>query len=517
MYNLLHDPIIGIRLSSGATENVSLPALLHYLTSEKVDSYTGLRAHQTDLWRVFLVQLGASILARHPENSVPKDENDWRDGLLRLSGGSENAWHLWVEDITQPAFMQHPLVGTEDFENYSVSAHSPDELDILVTAKNHDLKKARARGDAIELWLYSLLSIQTASGFLGSGHYGSIRMNGGFASRSIVSMTSSLNPSLRFKDELARVVKMFPELCSTMGYSPKGTVLTWLKPWSRQEAQYTLETLSPLFIEAVRPIRFLSDGPRLIAYGANSKTRQIGPISIDHGDIADPWTPINVADKKKGRSALTLSANGWTPKLLCNLLFQQGYELTALQTSFPGKEPLWFTGSVVVRGQGKTEGFHKFSIPVPPKVRLKLFNRDAVDVLSQSAQELLNDAAAAERCLWLALMVLIEGGPESVNTNSPTAEVWAKSARADFITDWQKRFFQALWRIDSPENSKRVRAEWRAELISHARKTLFDSFSRVPLASARYYRATVLAEATFNRRIKSVGLTSTEAKEPTND
>ena len=107
MHDLLTDPLIGVRTPEGK-RRVSLPDLLAGLTAGEVEGYTGLRAHQADPWHVFLVQLAASIQARHPSETLPTDPAYWRAGLLDLADGRDTAWHLVVDDVTQPAFLQHP-------------------------------------------------------------------------------------------------------------------------------------------------------------------------------------------------------------------------------------------------------------------------------------------------------------------------------------------------------------------------------------------------------------------------
>ncbi|BBD78364.1 hypothetical protein [Hydrogenophilus thermoluteolus] len=107
MHDLLNDPLIGVRMPRGE-RRVSLPELLAALSANEVEGYTGLRAHQADPWHVFLVQLAASIQARCPTNSLPTDREYWCNGLLNLADA--NAWHLVVEDVTQPAFLQHPCL-----------------------------------------------------------------------------------------------------------------------------------------------------------------------------------------------------------------------------------------------------------------------------------------------------------------------------------------------------------------------------------------------------------------------
>lgn len=134
MHDLLRDPLIGIRTSAGAVR-VNLPELLAALVGGEVDAYTSLRAHQADPWHVFLVQLAASILARNPAVTVPpSDPNFWRAGLLELADGVSSAWELQVEDVRQPAFLQHPLASADELSHFKPNepkAHTPDELDVL--------------------------------------------------------------------------------------------------------------------------------------------------------------------------------------------------------------------------------------------------------------------------------------------------------------------------------------------------------------------------------------------------
>ena len=56
----------------------------------------------------------------------------------------DEPWQLVVDDITKPAFMQPPASSAEREKDYKSSVATPDELDMLVTSKNHDLKAAVA-------------------------------------------------------------------------------------------------------------------------------------------------------------------------------------------------------------------------------------------------------------------------------------------------------------------------------------------------------------------------------------
>ncbi|TSE20600.1 CRISPR type I-E CasA/Cse1 [Tepidimonas alkaliphilus] len=509
MHDLLTDPMIGVRTIAGQ-QRLNLPELLAALSAGKVESYTGLRAHQADPWHVFLVQLAASIQARHPTASLPADAAYWREGLLDLAEGIPEAWQLVVEDVTKPAFLQHPWRSwDEEAADYGVKtsrgqavfdpkATTPDELDVLVTSKNHDVKMARVGAGLAEAWLYALVMLQTTSGFLGQGNYGIVRMNGGFGSRSIVAWAESRQPSARFVAETQALEVLRAETCKKFRYAPRGMVLTWLTHWDRDSHQFHLTDgtkLEPWFIEACRPLRLrqLKDG-RLMALGAGSKARQIGPKTLENGDVGDPWTPINVGDKKKGQSALTLSADGFTPQKLTALIFEDGFQLTALQKPRPGEQPGWLLASCLVRGQGTTEGFHRVEIPIPPKARLTLLHKQKRETLAHLAQSLLADAKDVSTALGVALTVLTEGGPQEADFKR--VETWIGAARQQFSQQWNALYFPTLWR-GADEDHQKVRADWQQQLVDRAQALLNEATSRLPLPSNRRWRALTQAQGAF--------------------
>lgn len=515
MHDLLHDPLIGVRTPRGE-QRLNLPELLAALSAGQIDGYTGLRAHQADPWHVFLVQLAASIQARRPTDTLPLDAAYWREGLLDLADGIPEAWQLVVEDVTKPAFLQHPWTSWEaeaaDYgvktargkATYDAKAHTPDELDVLVTAKNHDVKMARVGADTVEAWVFALLVLQTTSGYLGQGKYGIVRMNGGFASRSIAAWVRNLHPSARFIDETQMLTRLREPVCRESHYRQRGIVLTWLTPWNRQQHHLTLDQLEPWFIEAARPIRLW---PRpeggLIALGATSEARQIGPKTLENGDVGDPWTAINVGDKKKGRSALTLSADGFTPQRLTDLLFEQGFELTPLQKPPSGDGDGWFVASCLVRGQGTTEGFHHAEIPVPAKARRALLQKADRQTLGKLGQQLLGDAKDVQRALATALTVLSEGGPDKADVER--VEKWINAARTDFTKTWEQHYFPTLWR-GTDEAHETVRRGWQQRLVDIGQSLLDAAATRLPLPSNRRWRALTQAESAWRGMLHKAGL-----------
>lgn len=507
MNDLLNDPIISVRLTTGEQHRVSLPGAIAGLLSGDVADFTGLRAHQADPWHVLLVQLAASVMARQPEGAEPPaDEAFWRAGLLDLADGCSTAWHLVVEDVTRPAFMQHPMASPGEVASFSVSGRHPDEIDVLVTAKDHDVKAARLAGDP-EGWLYAIASLQTTSGFLGKGNYGSVRMNGGFGSRCIVSLVGSVDASPRFREELILVHRMRAGLLSSaIRYQARGVVLTWLTPWSRRGHQHDLSELEPWFVEAVRPLRLRKVDGSIQAWTSTSEARQIGPKAVDGGDIGDPWLPINQGDKKKGRSALTVSGSGWTPQRLSDLLLQQSFELTLLQRPRPGMAgPVWFLCSVLVRGQGTTEGLHRTAVPVPSPVLGLLARTDARNRLAQGAAKLRDDASEVQKSLTMALMSLASGGPESVNRDSKALAAWAAACLQPFTRAWSERYFETLWRLAEAPLAT-VREHWQTALIEDARRCLRGAEDRLPTPSGRRWRGRVNAMGLLNGSLRKKGL-----------
>lgn len=528
MYHLLDDPLIGVRTPQGE-RRLTLPEMLAALSSGHIDGYSGLRAHQADPWHVFLVQLAASIQARRPTERLPAETTYWRDGLLDLAEGQSTAWELVVDDVTKPAFLQHPWKSWEaeaaDYgvktvrgrTEYDAKARTPDELDVLITSKNHDVKMARIGPEAAESWIYALLLLQTTSGFLGQGNYGIVRMNGGFASRAIVAWTQSLHPSKRFIADVAAVHRLRDSVCRQYRYRPRGTVLTWLTRWDRNQHQHMLQDLEPWFIEAARPVRLTAqaDGS-IIALGATSKARQIGPKTAENGDVGDPWTPLNVEDKKKGQSALTLSADGFTPQRLTALLFEDGFQLTPLQKPQPGDGPGWLVASCLVRGQGKTEGLHRIELPVPPKARMALFKKESRELLAHLAQCLLIDAKDVQKALYTALTVLVEGGPDKTDFDRDAVESWLKQARTDLAQRWAVAYFDHLWR-GADEDHAAIRQDWQQRLVNLAQALLDEAAMRLPLPSNRYWRAIIRAQSALHGMLHKQGLPlpTTATTEPT--
>ena len=183
MHNLLTDPLLRARLSDGTVEALSLPEVYEVLAADRVDSFPALRPHQRHAWHAFLAQLGALALYRAGRGTPPESAKEWGSLIRGLTTdfGDDDPWRLIVEDPAQPAFMQCSTPkGLGDHRRRVIA---PDDLDILVTAKNHDLKRTIAIEAMPEDWIFALIDLQTMAGFFGAGNYGIARMNGGYSTR----------------------------------------------------------------------------------------------------------------------------------------------------------------------------------------------------------------------------------------------------------------------------------------------------------------------------------------------
>ena len=176
MLNILTEPVIRLDLSDGVRKEASLPEVFAALVGDEVVSLPGLRPHQRHAWHAFLVQLGAMAMHRAGRTDLPDIAGEWA-GLIRgltPDFPEDEPWRLVVEDITKPAFMQAPASSKEKAQDFKAVVATPDQLDMLVTSKNHDLKSSIASRAAADDWLFALVTLQTMEGFGGAGELRSL-------------------------------------------------------------------------------------------------------------------------------------------------------------------------------------------------------------------------------------------------------------------------------------------------------------------------------------------------------
>ncbi len=496
--NLLTEPIFRIATRQGP-QSLNLPALLTALGRDEVESLPGLQRHQADPFHIFLCYLAAAVLDRQGATDSHQSEAFWRVGIRQLTGRDDDAaWTLVVEDVTQPAFMQPAFPSEADATALKPNASTPDELDILPTAKNHDIKTARALKSLTDEWCYALVSLQTMSGFFGRGNYGIARMNGGFGSRPCVELQQAQGAGKRWQRGVQKLRALRPELLkSPWPYQADGLVLLWQLPWDG-DSSFSLEALDPFFIEIARIVRLTEREGQLTALSKPSNASRI-QAKEQLGVLGDPWMPVN--DGKKSLTALTVSAAGLTPELLQRLIFKEGIQPAAMQHPTPDEigAALWFYVSVLIRGQGTTDGFHAIRLPIPAKASSALFGGgQPQERLGKLSKEGLNDAKTVQnKVLKVALFSLLEAGPEKVNFDKREVSAWVDQAVRNFSQAWSHDYFNWLWcTLDHPDENQ-ARLEWLAALKQKAEQVLEEAITRLPERQGRRYRAQVKARGLF--------------------
>lgn len=476
--DLLVDPVFRVRDATGARSSVSLARALALLSRGEGIEFLALQRHQEHAWHAFLVQIAAMVLHRAGTSAPHEDETTWREGLRELAGSSE-AWHLVVPDLSRPAFMQPP-VPEGSLRTFSMEAF-PDDLDVLVTAKNHDVKRSRfARADA-EHWALLLVSVQTSQGFSGRGNYGVARMNGGFGNRPMVAYASALDRASRFRRDVRACLEGRALAVDRRGFADLGGVaLTWTQPWDGSSS-IALDRLDPWFVESCRRIRLQRIGDGVVAWRkATDRPRIHAP---EGGDTADPWTPV---DRTKG-TALTTAAAGFGYDRTQQLIFGGQFEMGAAGTirSDDGRAP-WFLAAALARGQGKTEGLHERTLQVSAPVASLLRVTRERNRLGERSKRWVEAAKTAKlKVLGPALSQLLGDGEAT------------KKSRGRFLSAMDvaidRAFFERLW--GAAEIGEAAADElWSRDLVALARSQLAQAIASVPMRAADRFAAVARAE-----------------------
>jgi CRISPR system Cascade subunit CasA len=495
-HSLLDDALISVTRASEEHAKMSLPQILAGLERDEIVAFRALQPHQWQPWFSFLVQVAAMAVARQGAGQRPDTAEAWRDLLVGLADGSEAAWCMVVDDLSEPAFMQPPVPeGSLADAKYKADTTTPALLDMLVTSKNHDVKRTRIRNPEVEHWLFALLTLQTLEGFLGVGNYGIVRMNGGFSARPFVGFTPSLDWPTRYKRDVDCLSAARSKTIERFEYTPDGHALLWLEPWDGgKQSGYQLDELDPYFVEICRRIRF-TDEDALVCWRSNTKATRVDTPKSFAGITGDPWTPIVRKDTK----SMNVGASGFPYPLVRELLLGEEYDTPAALEIDNGTSGGFFVGVGLARGQGKTDGFHRRIVPIPDDIAAFMASDSRRQHLAGLSRERIELAAEVrERVLRPALYRVIGGG-ESANVDYEEIQRWEDAYAAEVDDE----FFPALWAhadLDEDEASEL----WQGLLYNVARNQLEDVIDAAPISAARRYRVVAAAESIFLARAGKV-------------
>lgn len=456
MHNLLQDPVIELRLPEGSKKRASLPEVLERLGRKEGIVFTLIRDYQEAPWMAFLVHLGASCLVRAGVSDPAQTAEWYREALLRLSNGSEEAFTLIVKDLSKPAFGQTPVTDPFFGGDGWQELFTPNEDDGLVTAQEHTVKNSIVYPDP-DHWIYALVSLNEQGGALSVQYARPSRTppNG----RVFVSFFPDFNLGEQFYREVLVAVELHPSLVSDP--FKEGLVLAWLRPWVRREfhaqvcpkcgsesklvgylkkkevgvkatfkccgGEAKVPATEPLFRSELDP--FYCDVARYLRLTVR-EDRIVGlrhatfDPRIDNRKTAvrDLWSPMVLGKGETEPEPTKLGPEGFTFRVISQILNEGFLPASLNRLSGEGPDiPMLFRG--IARNQSATEGFHSRILNVPRPVAISL---------SGDRQKVANHAKELVRVATDAWGTLTEGVNECGNLlyESGFSDVTAKSLKS---------------------------------------------------------------------------------------
>ena len=504
MNNLLTDKIFRVRLKDSTMTTYSLPEVYSAMMVDSVYTFSAIQPHQRHAWHAFLAQLAVIAIHQSGEQNPPKSQDDWLRLLQALTRNfpGDEPWKLIVENSLLPAFLQCPIPDGLDKCGKKIT---PDDLDILVKSKNHDVKQTILLNSSLEDWVFALVSLQTMAGFFGSGNYGIARMNGGFSARPCLGLAPSdggIGAHLRF--DICRMLNYREQLLDN--YQPyykkqNGFALIWLEPWDGVD-QFDLRQLDPYFIEICRRVRLTNEKGSIVALTKSSKNQRIA-AKESKGNVGDFWTPVDIRKSQ----ALSVSSSGFTYKRLVNLVFEKNsYHLPQAMYVNSDEQKRWrLVARSVAGGQGKTDGYHEREDLVFANTTVSaLFKPKHRDRLAEIAQAQLAEISEVTRALVLGISIAASGGKDySETSKSDRMCATPFGRRLDAVAETQ--YFSVLEQRFSTDDTKLV-AEYRSTfvrlLIKAALNLLHEAIESVPCASIRRHRSRAKATSAFWSRLR---------------
>ena len=492
IHSLLTDPLFHVDTRDGRSE-VTLPDVLAALSASTtgIVSFNALQAHQEQPWHAFLVQVAAMAIER--QDLSPSSADEWQDALITLAGGEASAWCLVEENPRKPAFLQSPIPeGSLSEASYKDDTATPDQLDLLVTSKNHDVKRKRIVAPRPEHWVFALVSLQTMEGFMGAGNYGIARMNGGYGNRPMVAMSSGLAWADRFQRDV-HVLRAHRENLSDR-YDLSGKPLLWLYDWDGKEG-IDIQTCDPYFVEVCRRIRFTRENGTLTCWRTTTKGQRIEGAKKLKGLTGDPWTPV----AKDGAKALTLSGSGFSYTKLNDILMGTEYERPPTLKIRAENETMYLMAQSLVRGMGETEGLHQRIVPIPNKALKRLGKKSERERLARRAEARIKLADKVQRNVMYPAIGTLLGGGDTDAIDSDDVSPWL-SAFDDAVNTV---FFDRLWASVDVDEGEAAR-DWAQFLWQEAQAQFSNAAQHAPTSSTRFWRARSAARSVFYGSARNV-------------
>ena len=443
-------------------------------------------------------------------DTPPETAGEWASLVLGLTPDypDDEPWQLVVDDITKPAFMQPPASSKAKEKEYKAIVGTPDELDMLVTSKNHDLKTSVAVQATVDDWIFALITLQTMDGYPGSRNYGISRMPSGYGNRPAFSITPSESPGLHVKRDLMAMLEHRHTILDEYPMADVGIELVWTLAWDGEKAEALLpKDLDPFYIEICRRIRMYWDSQKLYAARATSRDRRIVDVK---GLTGDPWAPVSNNTNPKGTPPAFLGPRKFGYERIVDGLTSPDWKPPVLlgpaqyDSNHAGDMRLVARG--MVRGEGGTSGYHERIIPLRQKT-IQAFGRDGgPKALGDLAKVRIEHIAKIKGILRLAIATFAAGGRAERPSDEHRSLARPWTDKLDEIVD--TTFFADLQKDFETEDSERedIRNQWlmngKDGVVDHARRLLKMATESLPVPSIRHYRARVRAESVFEGTLR---------------
>ena len=509
MYNLLAEPLIRIATGSG-TRLASLPEVYVALMADVIESFPALRPHQRPALQAFLAQLGAMVMHRARVSEPPENAVEWAGMIRGLTPEwpGDEPWQLVVDDITKPAFMQPSARSADRSADYKSRVITADELDMLVTSKNHDLKAAvGAQADADD-WTFALVSLQTMEGYGGARNYGISRMPSGYGNRPAFSITSSTRPGGHVKRDIIALLDYRQAILDEYPVTDNGIGLLWVEAWDGTKAEtLTMDRMEPFYIEVCRRVRLREADGKLEALRANSLARRIDDVK---GLTGDPWAPVGQSANQKGTPPAFLGPRKFGYERVVDGLFSPDWTPPPLLALSSGDRNSSGTMQLVargmVRGEGGTAGYHERVIPLKPKTAQVFGRGGSTQDIGDIARQRIEQVGKVKTILRHAIATFAAHGdandtsPEQRSLANPWVDKLDEIVDASFFDH-----FQAEYDAEDAGERERIRKEWLRNgtdgVIDHAANILEAAEDSLPCHSIHRYKARVRADGVFWGRL----------------
>ena len=289
-------------------------------------------------------------------------------------------------------------------------------------------------------------------------------------------------------------------------------ILLWTIPWDG-EHQLSIEPLlrQPLYIEVARRLRMIQDpGHRLSALTATSRVTRIDSAGT-LGAVNDPWTLT--ASQGDGRKAVTVATAGFDYRQLSKYLDPEAHTLPELARVHPSDTgPMTLVARALVRGRGKTQGYHETTIPFAEKTTALLASPEGQKQLAQAVRTRVDEAGLIAQALAHAVLTLMRNG-DGRNSRRPSKREGEVQQR--FRTQFHRAIDTDFWSMLSdeieadhdPTLQQAYHTAWVVETVRRA-TTILRLAEHVPLyrASHRYEAINQARAILWNRTVNNSSL-----------